>query len=174
MHRLAILFSMTFTMLVAAAPVYKVVKKDGSVVYTDKPFGASEKVKMPKQNTANIPVPHKSSSTSAQSNVKKVKRAKPNYQFSIESPSPEEHIRNNSGNVKITATMQPTGLGDYQLFVDNQLVQTQANPRFELRNFDRGEHQFQIKFLHKSGRVLAESPIQVFYLHRASVLSRAN
>lgn len=164
-----------FWLPLQAGELYKVVNKDGSITYTDIPQEGAQSFNMSSTNTAIMPsmtakTPGKGP---VQTSKKSVKRL-PNYAIKLISPTPEQTIRNNLGKVSIRGEMTPAGAGQFQLFLDSVLIETKATPSFDLENVERGEHSIQIKFLHNSGKILASTPEQVFYLHKASVLINKN
>jgi hypothetical protein len=83
-------------------------------------------------------------------------------------------LRDNSGTVTINAEVEPQKSGIFQLVVDNQIVKIQSKSKFQLENVNRGAHTIQIDFLDNSGKILASSKQQTFYLQKASALIHAN
>ena len=156
-----------------AGTVYKVEREDGSVYYTDKPVAGAKAVEFSNVNSAvrNAPL---ASNVRVKATTKAKQPALPDYKLQLLSPANEQHIRDNQGRVSISGQLTPGGAGNFQLWMDGELVQSQPQPSFSLENLDRGAHQVQIKFLHQSGKILALSPVTTFYLHRASILNRAN
>lgn len=150
--------------------VYKVVHADGSVTYTDVPqpgavaidTNTANSVTMPRMSTPPPPVP--------------VAKARPqsSYDLLIIQPQPEASIRSNNGNVTIRANLSPSAAGNYRLLLDEKLAGHSQNGDFALQNVDRGEHKLQIQFIDNSGKIIASSPTQRFYLHRASLLINRN
>lgn len=156
----------------SASVVYKTIKEDGSVVYTDTPTDTSTPVKLSAVNNI-VPTLNKPS-LSVSPNNQTIKRKLVNYIVSINSPAPEAHIRNNAGQVSISVSVSPKGAGNFQLMMDGQVIKTQTNNLFELEGINRGIHTIKVNFLNKSGKILASSPEQTFYLHKASALIQAN
>lgn len=156
------------TLLAEGTTVYKVVRKDGTVVYTDRPVNGQSSTLVKPGNIAVMP----GYSAALAPKVKKVSPQSVDYQLAVFSPAPEQHIRDNSGNLVIEGTLNPAASGQFQLWLNGMLQMTEPQPRFALSNLPRGEYQLQIHFIQKSGKILASSPVQQFYLHRASVLNR--
>lgn len=156
--------------LPTGATLYKVVKPDGTVVYTDKKQPGAILVKIGNANSATIPA---FSPQKAKPQLKKQLKPPVNYQLSILQPADQQTIRSNPGNLKVSAKLTPITGGQFQLFINQTLVKTQLTPQFELSNVDRGELQIEIKFINSKGKVLATSPVHTVYLHRASILSPA-
>jgi hypothetical protein len=164
---------------VLAKVVYKTIKSDGSVVYSDIRSEGAVAVKLSSMNTVVMPALNNASSQIASQIARQnspVKRAKPQQQYlvSIRSPAAEQTLRDNSGAVTISADVLPKSSGTFQLVIDNQIVKTQSNSQFELENVNRGAHIMVVNFLDHSGKILASSKPQTFYLHKAYSLINAN
>lgn len=164
-----------FCISVSAQVVYKTVKSDGSVVYSDVPSDGAVPVNLSSLNTVVVPALNNASSqTPSQTIPAKKAKAEVQYMVFIRSPEPEQTLRDNSGAVFISAEVLPKRSGKFQLVLDNQIVKTQSNNKFELENVNRGAHNIQVNFLDNSGKILASSKLQTFYLQKASVLINAN
>ena len=96
------------------------------------------------------------------------------YTLTIDSPDAEGTVRNNLGEVDIVASISPKASGSFQLLLNGELKSTRPRPVFHLNGLDRGEYSFQVQFVGKSGKILALTEPQTFYLHKASVLINAN
>lgn len=175
MRRIYILGLLLLCTSASAEVVYKTIQADGSVIYSDTPVSGSTAVNLSAMNNVIVPSlnngVNKGQSTSKPSTRTK---AKVNYTVSILSPGDEESIRGNDGSMSIRATVSPKGAGRFQLVMDGQAMATQTNSLFALNSVERGAHSIQINFLDKSGKILASSKPQTFYLHKASALINAN
>ncbi|MCF2948667.1 DUF4124 domain-containing protein [Paraglaciecola aquimarina] len=159
----------------SAKVVYKTIQADGSVIYSDTPTTSSTPVNLSAMNNVVMPALNNAASKKPNSRqVSKKQNPQVQYQVSIVSPMHEESIRDNSGNVSIRASVSPNGASKYQLIMDNQVVKTQSNSLFELEGVNRGAHLIQIHFIDNSGKILASSQQQTFYLHKASALNNVN
>lgn len=154
----------------SAATLYKVVAKDGSVTYTDKPQVGAEIVELSAVNTAVMPSMVQSTS---KVRTKVVQKKQPSYQLTIVSPAPEATVRNNLGELIVRAQISPQASGVFDLYLDGQKIRSNPIPSFTLTGIDRGAHSLEIKFTNKSGKILASTPIQTVYLHKASALINA-
>jgi hypothetical protein len=160
---------------VSAQVVYKTVKADGSVVYSDVSSKGAMSVNLSSINT--VVVPALNNATSQTNNpIKSVKKIKPEVQYivSIRSPAAEQTVRDNSGSVTILAEVSPKKSGKFQLVIDNQIVKTHSKSQFLLESVNRGAHSIQVNFLDNSGKTLASSKSQTFYLQKASALINVN
>jgi len=170
-----ILCLLVLCMSVSAQVVYKTLKADGSVVYSDVHSEGAEPVNLSSMNTVVVPALNNASSQTASRN-KPVQKSKPEIQYvvSIRSPMPEQTLRDNSGMVTISADVLPKKSGKFQLVFDKQVVKTQSNPQFQLEGVNRGAHTIQVDFLDNSGKILASSKQQTFYLQKVSALINVN
>ena len=160
---------------VSAQVVYKTIKADGSVVYSDVPSDDAVPVNLSSMNTIVVPALNNAASQST-SQLNPIKKLSPEvqYQVFIRSPAAEQTLRDNFGVVIIHAEVTPKKSGRFQLVIDNQIVKTQSKSKFQLKNVNRGAHTIQIDFLDNSGKILASSKQQTFYLQKASALIHAN
>ena len=157
----------------SAQVVYKKVKVNGSVVYSDFFSEGAVAVDLSSMNT----VPALNNATSQTSKpINPVKTLNPEVKYTvfIRSPVAEQTLRNNLGKVTINAEILPEKSGDFQFMIDNQIVKTQSKRKLQLENINRGAHTIQVYFLDKSGKILASSKLQTFYLQKASALIKAN
>jgi hypothetical protein len=95
------------------------------------------------------------------------------YLVSILSPAAEQTLRDNSGAVTISASVLPKKAGKFQLIFDGQVLKTQSKNQFQLETVNRGAHTIKVNFLDNSGKILASSKQQTFYLQKASALINA-
>jgi hypothetical protein len=168
-------FLLLFAGAVPAGELYQIINKDGSITYTDIPGQDAQAFNLSTTNSAVMPSLVKSQPRqSAFTGKKSTEKRLPEYSLQLISPVDKESIRNNAGKVSVRASITPAAKGQFQLFLDNVLIDTQPAPNFDLGNVERGEHHIQIKFIHNSGKILASTPERVFYLHKASVLIKAN
>ena len=164
-----------FCTSVSAQVVYKTVKADGSVIYSDVRSDGAVPVNLSSMNTVVVPALNNAANqTASQNNPVKKLRPEVQYIVSIRSPVAEQTLRDNSGAVTISADVLPKTSGKFQLIFDNQIVKTQSKSLFQLENVNRGAHTVQVNFLNNSGKILALSKSQTFYLHKASALINAN
>lgn len=155
----------------SAQVVYKTVKADGSVVYSDVRSDGAVPVKLSSMNTVVVPALN-NAAIHTTNQINSVKRRRPEIKYSvfIRSPVAEQTLRDNSGVVIITSEVLPKKTGNFQLVIDNHVVKTQSNSKFKLENINRGAHIIQVNFLDNSGKILASSKQQTFYLQKASAL----
>ncbi len=145
--------------------IYKIVGVDGTVTYTDKAVEHAKAVEFEDktQNVVSAPPPPKMTFSPTPPT--------PNYQVEIASPGPEATIRNNKGELTITA-FQPTPAkaSTYRLVFDGKPIAQNNSGVFKLEGIHRGAHTFKVEITNNTGKTLASSPLQTLYLHQASAL----
>lgn len=150
---------------VSAFTVYKKVNKDGTVVYSDKPFPGAKKVNLPPINTRKtqpLPTPI----------VTEKVPEKEVATITILSPTNGDSIRSNAG--ELTVTVGTTHAADnrykIQLLINDKPygvpVQTTT---FTLKELDRGIIKIKAQLQGRRGKVLATSSETVVYMHKASI-----
>lgn len=146
--------------------IYKVVGKDGSVTYTDKPQQNAEPlafdVKTQNVVTAAKVTPPPPAKPAA---------PKPNYRVVIKSPAPEATIRNNLGEFTISAAQPGAPKAPiYRLIFDDAPLASNSSGVFKLTGIHCGAHTYKVELTNNTGKTLASSPLQTLYLHQASAL----
>nr|WP_242698614.1 DUF4124 domain-containing protein [Alteromonas sp. 5E99-2] len=160
---------------VTAQTVYKIVQDDGTVIYSDQAGPNAEAVDLSSVKGSTVP-------SLATPKAKKTKTISPtdqtNYQLRILTPAPEITLRNNNGQVTISAELEPAlDSVEYHLHLDNNKVISQRLSTFLVDDIYRGEHSFFISASDNTGKTLASSQPQTFYMQKVSVItnpSRAN
>ena len=156
------------TSVAAASPmtIYKVVGKDGSVTYTDKPQQNAEPLAFD-ITTQNVVTAAKVTSPPPA----KPAAPKPNYRVVIKSPAPEATIRNNLGEFIISAAQPGAPKAPiYRLIFDDAPLTSNSSGVFKLSGIHRGAHTYKVELTNNTGKTLASSPLQTLYLHQASAL----
>ncbi|WP_240036197.1 DUF4124 domain-containing protein [Pseudoalteromonas sp. A757] len=145
--------------------IYRWKDKNGHWVYSDVPRLGSKEVKL---NANALTMPSVDTQILEQVDTAPTIR----YTAKITSPEHEQTIRDNSGSVYVTGTVEPRftqGLS-VQLFLDGVATgPKQTNTQFALRGINRGEHSLVIKVFNQKGTLVAQSDTQKFFLHRNTV-----
>lgn len=160
---------------VAQTVVYKKTNPDGTISYSDQRSDGAVALDETNSNTAVMPSlqpPRERLYTSAKTT--KSLKAADIYTLKIISPEDEGTVRNNLGEVDVVASISPKASGSFQVLLNGELKSTQPRPVFHLNGIERGEYSLQVRFVGKSGKILALTEMQTFYLHKASVLINAN
>tara|TARA_R110000744_G_scaffold101501_3_gene195647 strand:- start:1927 stop:2451 length:525 start_codon:yes stop_codon:yes gene_type:complete len=149
--------------------IYKITTDDGGIIYTDSPTEQGEHVPL----SADSVITLKSASLSPITTPPIVRKQTKKIHLSVISPKPEQTIRDNSGKLTIRTALEPQVQGVYRLHLNDQVI-SQNKGLFKLSGLNRGAYTFHVELAHKSGKILASTPKQTFYLHQASVLNRPN
>lgn len=150
---------------VSAFTVYKKVNKDGTVVYSDKPFPGATKVNLPPINTRKtqpLPAPV----------ISEKPPEREVASIAILSPNNGDSIRSNGG--ELTVTIGVTAPSDHnykiQLLInDKPHGPAVVNNTFTLKELDRGIIKIKAQLQGRRGKVLATSSETVVYMHKASI-----
>ncbi|MFC3094555.1 DUF4124 domain-containing protein [Alteromonas sediminis] len=154
------------TFSVSAQVIYKIVQEDGTVLYTDQPIPGAEPLDLSEVNSAVMPrlaTPPSQSSNTEQPEGE-------SYKIEVVSPAPETTVRDNQGRIAITARLSPTANGQFHLWLNNQKVGSQTSGSFMVEGLNRGAHTFFVTATDNTGKTLASSDPQTFYMHQASAL----
>ena len=173
--RLFYILGLLFCVGVSAKTLYKTIQADGSVLYSDTQVEGAIPVNLSAVNNVVMPALNTAASTNT-SRPKTISPIKPKIQYKVAiiAPLNEETLRNNAGVVIIKVSVSPKNVGMFQLVMNDRVLRTQASPVFELADVNRGMHLIEVKFLDNSGKILASSQQQTFYLHKATALFNAN
>lgn len=151
---------------ISAQVVYKVVQEDGTVLYTDQPIPGAEPLSLAGVSSSVAPSLAPTQASAAETD----EQEGPNYKIEVVSPSPESTIRDNQGRMAIVARLSPEASGQFHLWLNNEHVASQQSGAFMLDGLNRGAHTFYLTVTDNSGKTLASSDPQTFYMHQASAL----
>lgn len=167
----------------AATRIYRTVDEDGNVVFTDVPPKESEQgqaVDLEGGNTFSPPEPATEGrtlqswlGTDAEDADADEAAAPVSYRsLQVASPADDEALRDNAGNVTVTAQVDPEldSRHTMQVYLDGQLLQSGPTTSFQLTNVDRGTHRVELRIVDAGGNVLVASEPTVFHLQRRSVI----
>lgn len=156
---------------IAGTKIYKIIKPDGTVLYTDKPVPGAVPVAIgDAQNVAPALAPVKRH-IKARSTTEP-KDTSPAPDIRILSPRHEETVRNNAGEVTVKGDINRQTPGLFRLYLNGEAVTESEFPEFQLTSVPRGAHTIQLAFFDNKGKQLASSQQVTFYLHKASVNNR--
>jgi hypothetical protein len=156
--------------LVSAQTVYRSVDKDGNPVFSDTPTEGAEEIilkEVPTIKSTSVPItsqPEKSQDTKIITYTA----------LKVTSPSNDEVIRENSGDVNIVVELQPDLMEGHKLtlYLDSKEYSDSTSPVFNLTNVDRGTHQLRVAVRDANGKILLSSTSITFHLQRSSVILR--
>lgn len=176
MPRTALILALLFAAaspLLQAGELYKCKGDKGETVFSDQPCPGAEVLPMKETPTYEaLPAP------TMPAPVSSTKKQALSFKVHITSPQAEEVIRDNEGNVTVSATVQPglDGIHQARLLLDG----TPTGPAggatsWQLTDVPRGEHSLVVEVIEtKSGKVLTRSDSRTFALFRASANNPAN
>ena len=150
---------------VNAGKIYKIVNEDGTITYSDQPTPGSIEVDFASNTTTVVQNP-----TTKTKQVISIKQKEAvEHTLTVNSPSVDETIRNNTGNISISATVTPNAPGHYELSLHEKKLRSTSGT-FLVKDLARGEYSYQINFVSTSGKVIASSSVRRFFMHKPSVL----
>jgi len=153
----------------AQADVYRSVDKQGNVIFSDTSTDNAEKIELQESYIYTPPVIIDEADDELPSPL--VEMAVPDYSIVITSPSQNEAIRENAGNITITIAVTPalnTERGDKLIFSLDGLLksETQDANSYTFTNVDRGSHIAVVSIVDKTGKVMKASKSILFHLQR--------
>jgi hypothetical protein len=154
-----------------SAQVYKHVDEEGNVTYSDEPQKKGDQpISLPEPTTIKIAPAPKLSTSSGSKKSTKEKTIKYDA-VEIVSPTNDEAIRSNSGDITIQISSSPALQGNhlYSVFVDGAKAQQSAASSVTLINLNRGSHTAVIRIQDENEQTLATSAPITFHVLRASV-----
>jgi len=162
-----LLFGLLLSTASISAEVYKKVNPDGSVEFTDAPKSKdATPVPLSPTNTFKAtPAPPISSSQKSKPTANQYTSA------SITSPSNDAAIRDNAGNLTVTASVTPSLQSDHKMvLMDNGVALSESTSgSFQLSNVDRGSHSLSIQVQDSAGKVIISSdPVTVHLLRHST------
>lgn len=165
---IALVLVATSALAEPAKKIYRWKDDNGNWVFSDIPKVGSEEIQL-RHRALNMP----SEDVNVLNAQTQPKTA--NIEVAVTSPTHEQTLRENTGSVYVTGRVAPRFLPSMQaqLFLNGEAVsEKQGSISFALREVPRGEHKLQIKVFGADGKLVAESPLSIFFMHRASVLNK--
>jgi len=153
----------------ATAEMYKWVDENGNITYSDTPpIKEAEALRPPVLNAIPAVKPE------AKAPVAEQEPEKPTIytRFDITSPANNASIRDNSGNISVSMTLNPvlnTKQGHtISISVDGKVIKDKIqSSKTQLNNINRGTHTISASIKNKKGSTLYTSQTITVHLHRA-------
>ncbi len=164
--------------LAAHCGVYRWIDNEGNVVFSDTPPPKTstprdiQQVDIPPVKTVPaIQTPRASTNQRSTSTPRQ-----PYTRFSITHPSTETAIRDNSGNVTVQTSLDPSlqTSDRVALYMDGIVISEGRQTSFQLSNVDRGTHTLHAEVKDTAGKTLISTQPISFTLLRFSTLHRRN
>ena len=173
-YRVAVVLCLACAAMGAGERIYKTVDEHGNTVYTDVPpkeGDQSEQVNVVPLNTIDLSPAEPAKTLNAPANDEQVTG---DYygQLAVASPANDEAVRENAGNVVITAAVNPPLVPGHRLLLvfDEDPTEIEAdNSSFYITNVDRGSHTVAVRVVDRAGNVIKQSSPITFHLQRAAV-----
>ena len=167
MKLIFLLFFVFYTHNIIAETVYKTVDENGNIIFTDKPSENSEKIKLQELQTIKNPNPIKNKPYSKPANPKDVDTVY--SRFIITNPAQGSGIRNNAGNVTISASLEPSLRPGHNIVftMDGTEISKSSSNSASVNNLSRGAHTIGARVIDRTGKTLISTSTS-FSLLRAS------
>lgn len=168
-----LLLTIVYATSVSAA-VYRSVDEQGNVTYTNQAGNGAEPVKLKPLSVYEAP----DLKSATDNDADKSSDAISYKSVAIISPQADETIRDNAGNITVTASSEPALFHQeghkFQFFLDGKpLGKPQAIATKALSSVDRGEHQVAVAVVDANGKQLMRSKATRFFLHRQTIFNPA-
>ena len=159
----------------ATAQVYQRIGPDGQVYFSDRPGPDAEQVDVrPAQTVTVPPVPERADTSNQQGEgaAEQASQAVAAYtEFTVVSPTNEEGVRANDGNVTIRLSLEPELIPGHVIQLnldgeDGEQIKTRDDLNFALSNLSRGRHTVEAKVLDEKGNALMRAGPISFYVLR--------
>lgn len=149
-----------------AGKVYKYTLSNGDVVYSDKPPPAdqAEEITLEPLQGFNLPPAPSLNTTAAKREPEPV-----GYEeFKVTSPTNDQTIRDNGGNVPVSLSLLPGLQGGHsiEVLMDGQSIGSGGGTSVTLTEVDRGTHTVQALIKDDAGKEIARSNSVIFHLKR--------
>jgi hypothetical protein len=168
MQRIYLLLLM-FVCATASAQVYKRIGPDGQVYFSDQPGPDAAQIDVrPAQAVSLPPVPEQTGAAKQQDDVSAAYT-----EFTIVSPTSEQGVRANDGNVTVRLSLQPALMPGHTVALnvdgeDGEAAKSGRSLTFELGNMSRGRHTVEATVLDPAGKALIQVGPISFYVLRVA------
>lgn len=159
----------------AGAEIYKSVNEEGNVTFSDKPTPGAEEIEKKDVPTVPSRMPQADIGGSNDETGEEEKEAGNRYDsIAIVSPENDTAIRENSGQVSVSVSVQPALAETHQiaLYMDGTEAARSRTPTFQFSNVDRGTHTLAAAVVGSDGNEIVRSDSISFTLLRHSQLHR--
>lgn len=157
-------------MATASAQVYKRTGPDGQVYFSDRPGPDAVQIEVEPAQAISMPQSPQQTSTARQH-----EGASSAYtELAIVSPSNDQAIRANDGNIRVNLSLQPGLMAGHAIILnvdgeDGKQTKSTASLSIDLSNLSRGRHTVEAAVVDGKGNVLKQSAPISFNVLRAAV-----
>jgi hypothetical protein len=156
----------------AIAEVFMWLDENGNKVYGDEPQKADKAQKVELKPITVLSFPENKNDTTDSVDTAPLSTINHYNAFTISTPSNDETIRDNTGNVQVTLQVEPALMKGHsiQVYIDSSAQSSpQTSADILLKDINRGTHTLMAKLLDENGKVLMQSKSTTFYLHQQFV-----
>jgi hypothetical protein len=153
-----------------AEEVYVTVDEDGVPEFSDQKLPDSTRIEL--RETVTFQNPDSQQRVTQKLSPPEMADTPSTYELLITDPPDNTAIRENSGFMILTVSIKPQLLPDHtaELMMDGgKLRNVSRSGPVELTNLDRGTHQFSIRVVDRTGRVVSEGPVTSVSILRAFI-----
>lgn len=168
MRSLSCLFLLLCAATVSAEDkVYRYVDEKGVVHYTDKPPAKDSKpVNLPKLQTfSGAGIGNAGGASASKKKAEDKIPAMPTFSLAINSPTPDETLRDAARSVGVSVTILPALVSGFGLvyLLDGQAQNEQplSQTSFTIQNIERGTHEISVNLVDAEGKLVASSSVTV-------------
>jgi hypothetical protein len=159
-----------FAWATASAQVYKRIGPDGKVYFSDQPGSDAEQIEVsPAQAISLPPVPQQTGAAQQKHDVSAAYSA-----FRVLSPTSDQGVRANDGNVTVSLSLQPKLMPGHTVLLnvdgeDGEQIKTGGGLSIELTNLSRGLHTVEAMVIDAQGKTLIQTGPVSFNVLRVAV-----
>ena len=157
------------------AAVYKKELPDGTVTYTDQPDPGAKAIVLPEIQTIQPPPKTVINESGSPSKDKAPDTAFNYTMLKIVSPSDNDTLRENAGQVEISLAIEPSlqTQAGHKILVTmdgKPIAEPGTSLQYVIENMDRGTHTLQAAVVDTAGNTLIRTAITTIYVKRHSIL----
>jgi hypothetical protein len=160
---------LVFICATSSAEVYKRVGPDGKVYFSDQPGPDAKQIEVAPAQTISMPP----AQTGADTQKPAADEAAAYSTFTIVSPTSEEGVRANDGNVSVQLSLQPQLMAGHSIILtvdgeEGEAMKTGGDLIVSLSNLSRGRHTVEARVVDGAGKALIQAgPVSFFVLRVA-------
>ena len=171
--RRSLLLILVLVCATASAQVFRRIGPDGQVYFSDQPGPDAEQVEVSPAQAISLPhVPEQTGAAQQQRDVVASYSA-----FTIVSPTSDQGVRANDGNVTVSLSLQPELMPGHAVMLnvdgeDGEQIKTGDGLAIELSNLSRGLHTVEATVVDAQGKALIQTGPVSFNVLRVAVGGR--
>lgn len=160
----------------ALAQAYRWVDEDGVVHYSDVPHEGAEQIQLPEaseRRARSTPSPVREAAAASDGSQPAPEKTFSYDDIEIVAPAPEETLWNIEGvlNVALRVTPALRPQDEVRVYFDGE-QRSVTGTSFQLQEVYRGVHNIQAEIVDPTGKLMARSPTNRFYVQQNSIINR--